>query len=224
MTKTFSAALAAATVLSAGLPAQAATMTFDNLTDPFATSYSENGISATGDGDMGMYSTGSVHIDDGGTSAPSQVNFTMAAGAFDAISFDLRPIGSYLALCDDDTGICTNPRFPNVRVDGFSGMDLVSSLIFDMGEGSSPYTVALESVFKNLTSLTISIVYPIALLQNPPAGMSSWCDNPCSHFDIDNVTLNAVTPAPVPLPAGLPLAASGLVALGAMALRRRSRR
>ena len=223
MTKTFSAALAAATLLSAGLPAQAATMTFDNLTDPFATSYSENGITATGNGDMGMYSTGSVHIDDGGTSAPSQVNFTMAAGAFDAISFDLQPLGFSLELCDDGTGICTSPSFENAKVEGFSGATLVASLLFDMGPGSSPYTVALSSAFRNLPSLTISVVYPVALLQSPPAGMSSWCDSPCSHFEIDNVTLNAVTPAPVPLPAGLPLAASGLVALGALALRRRKR-
>lgn len=207
----------AASVAAPSLPAQAATMTFDNLTDPFATSYLENGITATADGDMGMYSSGTLHIDDGGTSAPSTVTFSMAK-AFSALSFDLRPIGFYLSICDDESGGCTSPTFPNVRVEGFSGAGLVSSLLFDMGAGNTPRNVTLGSTFSNLTSMTISIVYPLALLQNPPAGTSAWCDNPCSHFELDNVTL-----APVPLPAGLPLAASGLVALGAMALRRRKR-
>lgn len=215
-----SAFLLAASLATSSLPAQAATMTFDNLTDPFATSYSENGITATGDGDMGMYSTGSVHIDDGGTSAPSQVTFTMAAGAFDAVSFDLRPIGFYLEYTDP-AGNLSMPSWANVQVQGFSGINLVSSLTFDMGQ--TPTTITLNSMFRNLTSLTIGILFPDWIYQNLPANASVYCDSPCSHFEIDNVTLNAVNPAPVPLPAGLPLAASGLAVLAGLA-RRRSRR
>lgn len=203
--------------------AQAATMTFNSLTDPIATSYSENGITATGNGHMGMYSSGNLHIDDGGTSAPSRVTFTMAAGAFTALSFDIRPIGFYLEYADPD-GNLSAPGWANVQVQGFSGIDLVSSLMFDMGKGQTPYTVTLGSVFSNLTALAISIVYPDWLLQNLPKDAYAWCDSPCSHFEIDNVTLTAVTPAAVPLPAGLPLAASGLALLGGLALRRRSRR
>lgn len=210
-----------AAVLASQAPA--ATMTFDNLIDPFATSYTENGITATADGDMGMYSTGSLHIDDGGTSAPSMARFTMGAGAFDAISFDIRPIGFYLEYTDP-AGNLSLPTWANVQVQGFSGINLVSSLMFDMGKGQTPYTVTLGSVFSNLTALTISIVFPDWIYKNLPPDADVYCDNPCSHFEIDNVTLTAVTPAPVPLPAGLPLAASALAALGAVAFRRRKAR
>jgi len=218
MTTRIPALVLAAPIAVLVAQAQASTMTFDNLTDPFATSYTEAGITATGNGDMGMYSTGTVHIDDGGTSAPSSVTFTMAAGAFNAVSFDILPLGFSFEYCDP-SGACTYPSFANVQVQGFNGISLVSSLIFDMGQGLQPYTVALGSVFSNLSSLTISILYPTWAFQNLPQGATAWCDSPCSHFEIDNVTLNAVTPAPVPLPAGLPLAASALAALGATRLR-----
>lgn len=196
-------------------PALAATMTFGGVNaDPSAHSYAENGILATGNGTLGMYSAGALHFDDGGTSAPSSVTFTMGS-AFDAIGFDIDPINFDLHICDP-ARICISPTYMNVSVQGFRGASLAASLIFDMGSGADPYRILLGAPFRELTALTISILSsPVPLFRTLPDGTIAQCGMPCSHFKIDNVEL-----APVPVPAGLPLAATGMVALWAIGRRR----
>lgn len=188
----------------------AVTMTFSGVNlDPFATTYSENGIVASGNGALGEFGTQVLHIDDSGTDASSSVRFTMAS-SFDAIGFDLRPASFDFSVCDPATGVCENKTFENVLLQGFNGANLVTSFMFNMGTGNGPYPVHLDNTFKNLTAFTISAIFPTS------PGM---CGAPCSHFEIDNVEL-----APVPLPATLPLEALGLAILALFGFRRSARR
>lgn len=199
------------------LPAVSATMTFSGIgADPFAKTYSEDGIFASGNGNLGLYNgSGGIHLDDAGTSAPSKVSFTMASN-FNAESFVLDPVGIDFYVCSGSNN-CSKPSYLNVLVQGFRGGSLVSNLTFDMGPSLDPYLVNLGGLFSNLSSLLIGVIYPdTAYYKSLPGVTSAGPCAPCSHFNIDNVTL-----APVPLPAGLPLAASGLAMLAFVARRRR---
>jgi hypothetical protein len=211
-----------ATVFALGIsilaaPATAATMTFNSVyLDPLANTYSENGISASGNGDLGLYAANMLHFDDGGTSAPSSVTFSMATN-FNAVSFLLDPVAfDFLVSFDDGTFV--KPTFLNVLVQGYRGAALVSELKFDMGSSPDPYTVGLGSSFSDLSSLVIGILAPnFAEYRALPEVISAGLCAPCSHFNIDNLKL-----APVPLPAGLPLIASGLALLAFVSRRRRA--
>ena len=198
--------------------AGAATMTFSGVNiDPIARTYSENGIFASGNGTLGLYSTGSIHFDDGGTSAPSTVTFTTGS-RFDAVGFDLDPVGFEFRQCDAITRICEDKTFDNVLLKGFDGANLVASLLFSMGTGKDSYPVKLGDAFKNLTAFTIAIALP-----NIPFNYLRDCNAPCSHFQIDNVELApTVEIAPVPLPATLPLEMAVLIMLALVAFRRRT--
>ena len=136
---------------------------------------------------------------------------------FNATSFLLDPI-SFDFLVGFDDGSFLQPTFLNVLVQGFRGATLVSNLTFNMGAAPDPYTVSLGSDFSNLSSLVIGILAPnFAEYLAMPGAVSIDSCAPCSHFTVDDVTL-----APVPLPAGLPLAASGLALLAFVARRRRA--
>lgn len=198
-------------------PVAAATMTFASVNlDPSANTYSEDGILASGNGDLGWFGTSVLHIDDFGTPGPSAVTFSMATN-FNATSFLLDPT-SFDVFVRFDDGSFLRPTFLNVLVQGFRGATLVSNLAFDMGAAPDPYTVSLGSDFSNLSSLVIGILAPnFAEYLAMPGAVSIDSCAPCSHFTVDDVTL-----APVPLPAGLPLAASGLALLAFVARRRRA--
>jgi hypothetical protein len=199
------------------VPAFAATMTFTGLSlDPLARTFSEDGILASGNGFLGIENgSGGLHLDDAGTSAPSKVSFTMATN-FNAVSFLLDPVGFDFLVCSGRSS-CSEPTYLNVLVQGFSGSTLVSDLTFDMGSSLDPYLVSLGSAFSNISSLLIGVIYPdVASFRAMPGVTSAGPCAPCSHFNIDNVTL-----APVPLPAGLPLAVTGLGLLAFVARRRR---
>jgi hypothetical protein len=197
-------------------PVSSATMTFSGINlDPLARTYSEDGIFASGNGYLGVYAASALHFDDGGTAAPSKVSFTMASH-FNAVSFLLDPVNFDFRICTSAISSCAASTYVNVLVQGFRDGALVSNLMFNMGPSPDPYTVALGSVFNDLSSLVIGILYPsLAQFQPLPAGSRIDPCAPCSHFNIDNVTL-----APVPLPASLPLAASGLAILGFLTRRR----
>ena len=200
-------------------PAGAATMTFNDVNlDPGAHTYSENGILASGNGELGTNSVGSIHFDDGGTSAPSMVRFTTGA-RFDAVGFDLDPVGFLFHKCNPVTRVCKNKTFNNVLLQGFDGDNLVSSWLFSMGTGKDPHEVLLDETFKNLTAFMISVALP-----KRPFNYFMDCAAPCSHFQIDNLKLvPAVEIAAVPLPATLPMGAVGLAVLVAAGCRRKKR-
>ena len=196
-------------------PVAAATMTFNSINlDPGAMTYSEDGIFASGNGMLGLYVSSMLHFDDYGTAAPSAVTFSMDS-LFDAVSFLLDPVGfDFFVELEDRSYL--QPTYMNVLVQGYRGATLVSDLNFDMGSSPDPYKVKLGSTFSNLSSLVISILPPNFAEYSAMPGFSyaGPCD-PCSHFNIDNLKL-----APVPLPAGLPLLASGLALLAFVARRR----
>ncbi|MCB1332372.1 MAG: PEP-CTERM sorting domain-containing protein [Roseivivax sp.] len=199
-------------LVAATSAAEAAVMTFGNVgPDPFLTSYTEDGITATAPVNQDLYLISPhLHLDNGGSPHADRATFSMA-GAFDAVSFLLEPNGFAYEMCD--TNQCNSfsyPSFPNVLVQGYRGASLVASLLFDMGKGTTPYTVSLGTPFANLSSLTIGVVYPA------PNPLGQCVDSPCSHFSVDDVTL-----APVPVPATAGLAGLGLVLLGAAGWRRK---
>lgn len=207
----------AAGLWAIAMPASAAIMTFNDVNlDPFADIYFEDGILATGIGgsaNLGMYSEGAVHIDDYGTSAPEAVSFTMAS-RFNAVSFDLSPSGFDFFVYYEDRSY-SEPTYKNVYVQGFQGETQVANLTFDMSYASG--RIELGGEFKNLTSLLIGAALPDFNYYEALPGVSYIdCAAPCSHFSIDNVVL-----APVPLPAGLPLAASGIGLLALISRRRK---
>jgi hypothetical protein len=197
-------------------PVAAATMNFDSVNiDYLAKTYSEDGIFASGNGTLGLYAGSMLHFDDGGTSAPSTVTFSMST-LFNAVSFLLDPVHFDFFVSFED-GSYIQPTYTNVQVQGYQGAALVADLKFDMGSSLDPYKVKLGNSFSSLSSLVISILYPnVAEYRAMPGVRYAGGCAPCSHFNIDNVKLS-----PVPLPAGLPLAASGL-ALLAFAARRRA--
>ncbi len=213
----FFRAVAAAGFAFLALPASSATMTFVNVNDVDASrTYSEDGIVATTNyGFLGAYANGAIHFDDGGTAAPGAVRFSMASN-FDAISFLLDPIRfNFFVEFEDRTYLY--PTYLNVLVQGFREGALVSNLTFNMGSSPDPYLVNLTGAFNNISSLVIGILTPDLNYYKslPNVRYTDFCV-PCSHFNIDNVTL-----APVPVPAGLPLLATGLGLLTFVARRRK---
>lgn len=181
-----------------GAAAGAVTVTFDGLpyVNPLGPGvYIENGVTVSGDGDLGYYDTpGALHVDDSGTAVSSNVTFAMT-GPFVPVSFEIRGLGS--AFCGTDAECSSGPGQPygNLVVSAESGgsmtfedrlysgdLGVVSSYFFPVGLGL-------------VDSMRISAVLP-----------DGQCWNyPCGHFNIDNVTL-----APVPVPA------AGLLLLGAI--------
>ena len=87
--------LTALLLISAPQPSAAATMTFDAMGSALISSYSENGIDVTTGNpffNLNEFGGPNVHMDDGGTTAPFEITFSMAK-AFNAVSFLLEPLG-----------------------------------------------------------------------------------------------------------------------------------
>ncbi len=203
--------MAAAIVSAAAMTfsaADAATMTFDALPDEGAqlTTYTENGITANAlGGVLGFFNDpGFAHIDDSGTGFAFGADFTMA-GLFDAVSFSLVSFGFNFF---ERPG----PLADNLFVSGYLGDTQVGSASFALGDAFSAQSFTLGSAFAGISRLRIELLYPIS---------EAFCDAPCSHFDLDSVTLNGVGIAPVPLPPTLALTAAA--GIGLWGLRRRRR-
>ncbi|GLQ07271.1 hypothetical protein GCM10007924_24920 [Sneathiella chinensis] len=204
-------------LLSALLPASAtaATMTFSGLTSEHDV-WTEDGITATGlDGATASVLRGEVgHLDDGSTQFATTIEFTMA-GDFSANAFDLIPLGQSAIDCNPDLRSCafpfTDAVWDNVVVEGWKDGVLVASDSFWMGETASTYS--FDSSFSLLDTLLIKNL-------RLPEGADFYClIDYCSHFNIDNVQLTVV-----PLPAALPLFASGAVGLWVFLFRRGRKR
>lgn len=205
------------------LPANANVMTFsDILNGDGQNTYSEDGILATGSGGgVGVFFyPEAAHLDDGGSGFARFITFTMAT-RFDALSFDIKSNGfdNWLALEDSDGNTVffeNNIPFENVLVQGFRGGSLVASDAFNMLD----FSTYVFSGFLGIDALTIGFTSrPTAsdFAYLIPGGTPGFeCDSPCSHFDVDNVTLQ-----PVPLPAAAFLLLGGLGMLGAVCRRGR---
>lgn len=209
------AAVAAVMMATAGGGAQAAVMTFDEI--PYLTDdlvWQEDGITATGTG----YEPLVGHTGAPGTYymanywAVDTVTFTME-GRFDATSFDLPGKTSYAQSCTepDGGGDCVPLGFPNLTVRGYRDGALVAQDVFDMFAVGLTYVFG--EAFADLDSLVLSVGGSV--FSGDPGDGYAWCYNsPCTEISLDNVTLSAV--APVPLPAAgwmLVAALGGLVAM-----------
>lgn len=199
---------ALALIAGAGMAA-ANTMTFDGLSDEGAqaTSYAENGITATALGGVLAYlsAPGAAHLDDSGTAMGYGLDFTMA-GTFDAAGFSLTSLGYNFWDIPD-------PLSDNIFVTGFLGGNTVASASYTLsGIAGTVQSIILGAAFSGLDRLRIELLYPVN---------SALCDAPCGHLDLDSVTLTPAGIAPVPLPpAGALLAGAG-IALAALRRRRR---
>lgn len=203
-----------------------ATMTFDNFAtavsaDFLTKTYSENGITATGNGylaDALLRGADSLYIADGGWGGPTRMVFTMA-GLFDAISFDLTPSIFNYFVTNTLTGVTERSSFLNVRVEGIGATGLKAVTSFNMGDVLAAKTYVLGAAFTNLTSLvfgfepTAGFGVPVQVGAN---SVGRCTDTPCSRYRLDNVTL-----APVPLPAALSLMLTALVCMAGIARHRR---
>lgn len=184
-------------------------MSFDGLPGHSNSVWIEDGISASvSGGDLAYYAVpGQAHLDDLGTPFGSRVGFTMSS-RFNANSFDLRPI-AFEYFLDIDGNV--NPiEYSNVSLFGLRGGLVVASDVFNMR--GVDYLYNFSSAFSNLDELVVKILSPYMGPVDLGAGIfgNYFCNAPCSHFDIDNVSLSAV-----PLPPAFPLfvAALGILAL-----------
>lgn len=176
----------------------AATMTFSGLSATgcyAATTYSEANILASGNGDItGWTNNGVVHLDDGGSSCASDIEFTMAS-RFNAVSFDVI-----------SGGFDTPAPYENIEVRGILNGTVIVEQFFKMSEAfGETKTFELGAAFVGLDRFSIRVL-----------GNINYSCSPCGHFDLDNVVL-----APVPLPASFPLMLVGLVGFGVWRRKRR---
>ncbi|MEH6474466.1 MAG: VPLPA-CTERM sorting domain-containing protein [Sneathiella sp.] len=195
--------------------ASASVMTFDGIPTSIGigTPYVEDGITATPSGSIGYHgSPDMAHMDDTGTGFPEEITFSMA-GAFDAVSFDYDPHRWAYYFYPQDTKIEEVLPYVNVALTGERNGSVIATTKFQMNDTDS--TFLFSSAFENIDRLTIALLKP-ELLGSADNGYYD-CSYPCSHWNIDNVTLSAV-----PLPASLPLFGAALI--GFAALRRFKRR
>jgi hypothetical protein len=175
--------------------------------DPFNPVWVEDGITVTANAsDFGSFTIpDTLHLD-GQSPYTDRVEFTMAS-VFDARSIDIIPVpisGAYSARCDQTGAVCGLP-FLNVLLEGYVADDLVA--IMSMWMGTSPFTLYFPETFSGLTSLRLSML----------ADNACW-DSPCTHMNIDSVTLEAV-----PIPAAAVLLGTAIAGLS-FASRRRPRK
>ena len=212
--------------------ASAATMTFDDYNfasaDFLSRSYIEAGITAKGNAPLiegfGRGGGDAIYIADGGWGGPTSLTFTME-GVFDAISFDLTPsiFNYFVGKTANEVlrGKASRSSFVNVRVQGYGEAGIKAVTSFNMGTVLEAQTYVLGTAFASLTSLVIGFeAVPAGFGQAVKLGpkrFGACTDSPCSRYTVDNVTL-----APVPLPAGLAMMASAIAALTAAGRRRRS--
>lgn len=206
---------AVAAAMLAASAAGAATVTFDDLPDEGEQleSFSEDGVLVTASGGALAFFglPGRAHLDDGGTGFASSLSFS-TGGKFSAVALEIAPSSNAYKVCADPDGIedCSPLSFANVAVTGFADGSTIASDAFDMSAVSGVFTFG--AAFAGLDRLVIGFSPP----PSAPAGRFVFCfDSPCTHFDLDSVTL-----APVPLPASGALLAFALAGLAARVRRK----
>lgn len=206
--------------LALAAPAGAVTLTFDSLPQGpglFPATIIEQGVTISADpasdGLLWEINPGTIHLDDGGTANTAWVTFA-TGGIFSARSMDA--IGLSMASFVDDGEEVTPVPYDNVLVQGFLNGAEVAAARYSTGLAGGPAAFAFGAGFAGIDLLRISAVTSAG---QDWQGLPIQCgDAPCGHFEIDAVTL-----APVPLPAALPALLAGLGALAAIGRRGLSR-
>lgn len=205
--------------------ASTTTLTFDSVPNGFTGYCEPSGSTLGGNGYPGTYleqgysvsgcpayygTPGSIHLDDSGTALTNSVT-VKTSSKFDAISVDVSvgPQTSSSFRGPDSTGAYVAIPYQNLLFQGVVNGSVVSSL-FVSTQTSPTYgwsTIALGSSFLSIDALKITQVFPSAAeyAANPYA----YCDAPCGHTNIDNLTLVSA----VPLPATFPLLMAALLVL-----------
>lgn len=231
-------AIVLATAMAVGADgACAATMTFTGTPENasyepgYDGSWFEDGILAmAGSDEIAFHGIpDSAHMDDRGAPFPSQIMFTMLGRVFDAVSLDMAGSWSKAEICTDTFAYgdplldpdfvgttCEPYAFANVLVSGYRQGVEIASLAFDMFNAKP--TFAFSKDFRGIDALSVSFASLDTIdptdfddLDSPGDSTRSYftCDDaPCTHFNIDNVTL-----APVPLPATVGLLGMALAGL-----------
>jgi hypothetical protein len=197
-------------------PGHALTMTFNAMPRYVLGSYVENYIVLND-----LNSSYEVNLGDGqlhlGLGGPdwSRSMFSLVTGQkFSLDSFVLRPSSNY--FCADGSPVCVdgigNP-FDNVLLRGFFGGVVVAEEKFWMHAVPSPQQ--LSSLFRDIDSLAIIVA---------PPNIPGYCtDRPCTHFNIDDLKITAVSPVPLPASSGLLAAAIFVLGLTAAFRHRKDR-
>jgi hypothetical protein len=163
---------------------------------------------------------------------PSTIQFT-TGGLFDAVSFDIpSAVMTYWVQQVEDPWEQIGTPYNNVGVYGTRDSTLVASAEISFQStylGQTSMTYLFPDTFKGIDALVIEALNPphLGLVD---VGFGTWVDgsgcfaNECTAFNVDNVTLTNLREAPavVPLPAGLPLLATGLGGLWLIKRRRRA--
>jgi hypothetical protein len=202
-------------VLSAGLAfaagsATAATMTFGDVPDGSAdvTLYQENGITAFSPFLVGWVNEpGFAFMSSAGFG--SQIDFTLGnGGLFDASGFDFYSNGYSFAGDPPE-------QPPMLTVTGYLDFGVVATASFLISSVvGKAQSILLGSAFAGIDQLSITM----------PSYPFEFCEFDCVAIDLDNITLNAVTPAPVPLPASGAALGGAALLLAAFARRTVRRR
>jgi len=218
-------------VLLHGISASALTVTFDDIQPAikpipaYPDTYTENGVTASSPAGLGYWSrVGAIHLDDSGTGIASTVGFT-TGGLFNPVSFDIFALGTtvfsdILNLVDGTETTVLGIPYDDVRILGLRNGEQVAEERFSSAAFSTYFFNPHE--FLDIDKLIISAVYPESSffesmqsdlqVQYPDYLVEVGCfGGPCSHFDIDNLTLNPARA--VTEPASLSLLLLGLLLL-----------
>jgi hypothetical protein len=152
---------------------------------------------------------------------------------FDAVSADITGYSRVY-----QTGNKKKPKKPrklekwlygnNITYDNFAFYGFRDGLLVASQKGSingSFSQLMFGADFTDLDLLVAELLVPKALnsLYNKIRKRKTlFCDEWCAGFQVDRLGLNVREPAPVPLPAGLPLLAAGLGGLGLIVRRKRA--
>lgn len=183
----------------------AATMNFADVPHGSAdiTSYQENDVSAFSPFLVGWVNEpGFAHMNSVGFG--SQISFGLVnGGLFGAAGFNFYSNGFSFAGDPPETP-------PMLTVTGYLDFGAVATASFLISSISGmAQSILLGNAFVGIDQLTITM----------PSYPFEFCDFACVAIDLDNITLNPVTPAPVPLPASGALLGGAALLLAAAARR-----